>query len=201
LLNEADFRSAAQALLDELKEALTEDDFNRFLEQLGFSSLDALLEYMVTGVFRNIKDNYTFSTDGKVLFIDEILPASIGSNELSGQTYNGISLNANFERVKDTDKIYTFTASGYTYAGSASPAETGTYSSNSTTKEVWLKRPVNGRDAAWITQSNSNTDDSGYFTSVDDYNAAKVNSDFNESLSRYVYDTAEKIIRDSGVFF
>jgi hypothetical protein len=173
-----------------------------------FLDADEYLDYWVAEQFKEITNHYDFSPDGAALFLDEKLPANIDSNELSGQTYYGTSRDEIDSDiwVIDQTKTYTFTADGYTYdwpnlAVDQRP-ETGTYSYNSTTKRVWFKQSTSARAAAWEAQVSGNTDDTGYFTSVDDYNAAMVNSAglFRKTLFCSFYDPAENIMvnYDSG---
>ena len=86
--------------------------------------------------------DYSFSSDEKALFLQEVLPTSIGTNQLSGQT-------PTYYYDQDNEG-YTFHADG-TFAFTSSSiwpqnAMTGRYSYNSNRKIVYLRpTTVNGQ--------------------------------------------------------
>lgn len=112
-------------------------------QNMDEAAINQALSFMVNSAFSNKTKNYSFSTDGTVLFLEEPLPANEGKNELSGQTYNGTTWDSDQKkRVKDTSKVYVFTAFSYTlteprYGGTW--RTTGTYAYDSSQKRVWLK--------------------------------------------------------------
>jgi hypothetical protein len=191
----AEYRAAMQAMLDQYKKEMGEAEFNKALASEGFSSAAAYLDYAVAEEFGNVTYNYAFSADGKALFLDEPLPASKGTNELAGQTFNGTTWNGD-DDVKDTSQTYVFTATGCTYTriwgGDNPQTESYTYAYNSSEKMVYLRTPITGRDASYNAQSNNTYND--YFGSADEYNAAQVNSQYNR-LEKYKYDTAENLLQ------
>jgi hypothetical protein len=188
-------KAAMQAMLDEYKKEMGEAWLNEQLASMGFSSAAAYIDDMVAEEFENVTYNYAFSADGKALFLDKPLPASKGTNELSGQTLCGTTWNGN-DDIKDTSQTYVFTTTGCTYTrtwGGGNPqTETYTYAYNSSEKVVYLKTPITGRDASYNAQSNNTYSD--YFGSADEYNAAQVNSQYNR-LEKYKYDTAENLLQ------
>jgi hypothetical protein len=187
LQDRAGLRAEAQAQMDTYKEE-HEEDFNAMLAELaeeGFSSVAAYLDYVVANAFKNVTHNYAFSKDNKALFLDEQLPANKGTNELSGQTFTD----------SDDSEKYAFTATDCTYTdtyGGGGNTRTYTYAYDSDAKRVYLKTSTTNR-AATYEQQIANTTNAGYFATVDDYNAAQVNSQYNR-ISWYEYDVTKKTL-------
>jgi hypothetical protein len=124
---------------------------NQYLSSMGFSSVAAYVDHIVNDVFANETKDYSFSTDGTALFLEEALPANKGTNEFTGQTYYGVTWEGDgddIKSVKDENKKYVFTASGYTFT-MYSETITGSYAYDSTQKWVWLKpEKIDGKDRA-----------------------------------------------------
>jgi hypothetical protein len=185
----SEYRAAIQAMLDEYKTEMGDEAFYAQLQEMGFSTVAAYLDYAVADAFKSVTNNYAFSNDAKALFLDEPLPANKGSNELFGKKYYGTSWNEDDEEVKDETKTYEFKADGTcTYTETASYTQTYIYAYDSTAKMVYLKVPTEGRDAAY-TQASTNISDADSFASADEYTAARVNGEFN-SMEPYKYGTS-----------
>jgi hypothetical protein len=193
LQTRTEYRAAEQAMIDEYRRQNGDEAVNQELAAMGFSSVSAYLDYYVENAFKNVTNNYAFSSDEKALFLDEPLPANKGSNELSGQTYYGVSWDDNDNPVKNESKTYVFTADSCTYtqtwSGGGNYTETYTYAYNSSEKRVYLKVPTEGRDAYY----NSSNTNAGNFESADDYNAAQVNNRYSQ-IDNYEYNTTEKTL-------
>jgi hypothetical protein len=91
---------------------------------------------------------YSFSADRKALFLVEALPVNEGTNELSGQTYNGVK-----SAEKDANQKYVFTDSGYTFTwnppGYDQETEAGSYAYDNSQKKVLFKPQFkNGKNMA-----------------------------------------------------
>jgi hypothetical protein len=179
--------------LDDYKEQMGEEVFNQQISIAGFSSAAAYLDYIVAESFANRVYNYAFSTDNAALFLDEVLPANKGTNELAGQTYNGVG-SEDGNPIKDTTQKYVFTASGYTYTDTERSEDnsTGTYAYDSTRKAVWLKPSTVDRQARYDALS-TNDDNSAYYASTAEYKAMRINGGYR--IQQGSYDTADKTIR------
>jgi len=169
------FPSAMQAVINKYKQQMGEAFVNQYLSTMGFSSVSDYIDYMVNETFDNKTNAYSFSADGTALFLEQALPANKGANELSGQTYYGLTWNNDTNNEeKDTRKVYVFTASGYTFTNSqwwgTPEIITGSYAYNSDQKRVWLSiSTINGKDRAayyaeqWVYDSKHNlADDNAY---------------------------------------
>jgi hypothetical protein len=201
LLDKAGLRKYWQDMLDAYKEQMGEAAFNAELAKMGFSSASAYLDAEVAASFANTTDNYAFSADSKVLFLDEPLPANKGTNELKGQTFYGMDWNNETEKnEKDLKQTYAFTDAGYTYTdsrwGDTPNVETGTYAYDSQAKRVYFKRPVTDREATY-TSTSAGVTDSGYYESVDDAVAAQVNGRYYEAQEDD-YNLANKTVGDEN---
>jgi hypothetical protein len=221
MCDEAAFRDAARQWPIDLYAKWKEEDGNeeRAEGELAYSGydtfdemFDAYADNATEQAFRKVTNHYTFSSDDVALFLDEKLPESIGTNELIIRTYTGMTedwVPPDYDYIleKDPAKVCTFDANGvYTYYHptymEGYRLETGTYSYNSTTKQVWLKQSTAGRNGAYTAQceddpNNGHNFQKVYFENVDDYNAAVINSDVNRFRFIVVccdYDTEEGTI-------
>jgi hypothetical protein len=159
-----------------------------------YTTITAYINARADESFKSITNNYAFSTDGKALFLDQVLPANKGSNELSDQTYYGTTEAG----VKDEKQMYAFKADGtciYTYT-EYNYTQTYIYAYDGSAKKVYLKAPTTDRDAAY-TQASNNTSSAGNFADANEYNAAQVNGRFDSGIESYKYDTSEKILEYS----
>jgi hypothetical protein len=187
LQNRAGYWAAMQAEADEMEGDAALDA----VTEMGFSSVAAYLDYLVAETFKNVTRNYTFSKDSKALFLDEKLPTNKGSNELTGETFNGTTWN-NDTPEKDTSRKYVFTATDCTYTRSDNSGQTYIYAYDSTAKRVYLKTPTDDRED-YYNQISNNTD-VGNFASADEYNVARVNGQYGR-LEEHWYDLKEKTLR------
>ena len=151
LMNVSELRSYFETELEKQRNEMGNAAFNEALLQDGFSSISAYIDYMLSDIFRNVTYSYSFSNGNTALFLDEVLPAKKGTNELSGQTFYGETWDDNAEKyVKDERITCVFTASGFTYTeswGHWEEVTTGPYSYDSTTNIVWLKKEtINGKN-------------------------------------------------------
>ncbi|MDR2483665.1 MAG: hypothetical protein LBD08_08560 [Treponema sp.] len=191
----AQYRDSMQTMLNQLKqqEEMGDEEFNAALQEMGYSSVAAYLDYAVAERFKNVTNNYAFSTDEKALFLDEVLPANKGNDDLAGQTYNGTTWNDDDEAVKDEREKYVFAAEGssctYTYDG-GSP-QTYNYAYDSAAKKVYLKVPVTDRDSSYTGGGSYGAE---YYDSPEDAKAAQVNNQYNR-VEVYTYNTTEKTLR------
>jgi hypothetical protein len=170
LQTKTEYRASMQAWGNQMIAQYGEEAINQQFATMGFSSLAEYIDYDVEDAFKNVIYNYAFSPDNKALFLDEQLPANIGTNELVGQTYNGMTWVGEGDsghNEKDTSKTYVFAADTCTYTNGSS-TETYRYAYNSKMKLVIFKKPTNDRDAVYTAVA-SNT------TNSDEYNAAQVN--------------------------
>jgi hypothetical protein len=189
LVNQTAYRASIQAMLDEMKAEMGEAAFNAMAnEQLaasGFSSIAAYINYTVAEAFSNKTNGYSFSTDGTALFLEQALPANKGTNEFSGQTYYGMTWEGDGDdekRVKEENKKYVFTASGYTFtnlsSGGTPDTITGTYAYDSNMKQIWLRpEKINGKDrqAIYVEQTAWN---GHYYADDNACRAAQTNDQF-----------------------
>jgi len=194
LMNATLYRSYEQAGLEQYRNEVGSAVFNKWLSNAGFSSLSAYLDYSMNFYFGNKTKQYSFSTDNTTLFLGDVLPANKGINELSGQTYYGVTTNwdDNDNRIttKNWDVTYAFTASGYTYSGYGETI-TGSYSYDSSSKSVWLKEETkNGKNKAAIYAEPAPSEH--FFADDDAYRAAKANNEFY--LLQYSYRTSDNTI-------
>jgi len=158
LYNQYYSRDNLEQQLEQIRAEYGQEYIDQMLLQAGVTSENALIDYYINTMKEQINAEveevfavttkiYSFSTDGTALFLEKPLPANKGSNELSGQTYYGISWNSTTQKnEKDENLVYVFTASGYTFTGSYNgggynytETETGTYAYDSTEKYVYLK--------------------------------------------------------------
>ena len=166
-------------------------------EEMGNAAFNEELNFLMNDIFGNTTNRYSFSTGNTALFLDKVLPANKGTNELSGQTYYGTSWDYNYEtgetsRVKDMNKTYVFTASGFTNTLFGS-ITTGSYAYDSTAKNVWFKEEtVDGKNKAAIFAEpapfvHRYIDDNAYC-------AAQANEAFHLRVISYEYKTSDKTI-------
>jgi len=196
LRDRTDYRSDIQAMINETIKEIGQDTVNQYLSEMGFSSVSAYLDYMVKEKFENKTNAYSFSADGTALFLEE-LRSNKGVNELSGQTYYGMRWDNDQQKaVRDTRKVYIFTASGYTFTDRWGTPQTitGAYAYDSSLKLVWLRpTTINGKNrAAYYAEQ---TADSRWNHLVDDnaYRAAQTNEAFYLN-GEYRYNSTNKTI-------
>jgi hypothetical protein len=147
---------------------------------------------------------YSISTDETALFFEYTLPANEGINELSGQTYYATNYfyDDNKEEIipiKDTNRKYVFTPSGYTYTDLSDEILciiTGSYAYNTSEKKIWLRtETINGksRDAYYMEQTAPCDHD---FQDDNAYRAALTNYEFTRrewSIIHY-YNSTDKTL-------
>jgi hypothetical protein len=185
--DKAAYRTATQAMLNQYKEQMGEAALNKQLDSMGFSTIAAYIDYYAAEAFADKTHNYAFSADDAALFLDKVLPANKGSNELVGQTYNGTTWEDG-ELVKDDSEEYVFTSSGYTYKGYGETS--GTYAYDSSRKIVYLKPSTTGRQTRYDSITGN---DSEYFNNVAEYKAAQTNDQYR--MEQRVYDVTLKTIQ------
>jgi hypothetical protein len=195
LLSKAEYRAFFQEYLNQYKKDVGEANFNKELASLGYSSISAYIDDDVAKIFGNVTNNYTFSADGKALFLDETLPANNGSNELSGNTFNGAYWDSeDGELKKNTWITYVFTADSCTYS-SGGPTYVYAYAYDSTAKKVYLKLPTTDRETRYSQMSTTGFDPA-YFNSADEWKASEINYRYYERRGALKYDTTEKTLLD-----
>jgi hypothetical protein len=195
LMNKAECKSYVKEWLAPMKEE----------GGMSQAEFDAYIDEMLNYAFGNQTYTYSFSNDGKALFMQESLPQSKGTDELAGKTYNGTNYD-NREYVKDTNKVYLFNSNKtYTYKENNETVETGTYSYDSsfdfdTDKRVYfLKKTIDGKTAAQYYEYLDEVyveEEINNYNPFDDYNALKmalINGLF-ECYERS-YDPTQRIIR------
>ncbi|MDR2923282.1 MAG: hypothetical protein LBU85_08075 [Treponema sp.] len=187
LQDRAGYRSEMQAMINSQIKGMSQAEINKQLASIGFSSVAAYIDFMVSEAFANRTRKYSFSVDGNALLLEDYLPANKGANELSGQTYYGLKGDDN-QRVKDESQKYVFTASGYTYTYSYSGTVstiTGSYAYDSIRKIVYLGlSTIDGKDMAAYYEEQ--TVYSGHHYPDDyAYRAAQTNNRFWYSAMQY----------------
>jgi hypothetical protein len=166
-------------------------------EGVLYTSLAAAIAAFVNEDFASKTWGYSFSADETVLFLDEPLPANIGTNEVAGRTFSGsqdasnnMTTSATFH---NTNFTYTLTR---TYGGGGSQTESGSYALDTFSKSeqngvqwtrIYLKPTlVNGQTRLQLyVQASGNTSNSWYFDTPADYNAAQANGAFRVNSNRY----------------
>jgi len=197
------YRSFLQAGFNKFNEA-GEEALNMFLQQAGFSSLDEYFNFCMDFYFSNATYDYSFSTDGKALFLQRALPENNGVNELSGQTYYGLSWNYTTDkREKDMSIVYVFSASGVTMTSTIDEPYlkpfTGSYSYDSRLKKAYLRvSTIVGENmfeyfaAQTVPAKHHLIDDNAY-------RAAMTNEAFGR-IDGVIYNSTEKTIRVWGYY-
>lgn len=200
---EAALRLEIQAYYNTMRQIMGETEFNQYLSSLGYSSLTAFVNSEVNKAFSNKTKAYSFSGDETALFLEDILPANKGTNELSGETYYELSWYLEWDDDAEEDILkenedtkYVFDASCYTissYDGSDyTEIETGSYAYDSSLKRVWLKPSTkDGKTRAEYYDEESAPSDH-YFADDDAYRAAETNDRFR--LWEQPYNSANKRI-------
>jgi small-conductance mechanosensitive channel len=198
LLDKTAYKTAIRSWANQMIQQMGQEErkmLNQQLKSAGFSSvdayLDAYLDYGVNEDFANKTNVYSFSTDETALFLEKALPKNIGTNEFSGQTYYGLTWDSSQQKeVKDMNRKYVFTASGYTYTysynGTVSETITGSYAFdsnqnalNNNQKRVWLKpKTKNGKDRS-VYYAEQTAYSGHYFADDNAYRAAQTNEAFD----------------------
>jgi hypothetical protein len=152
-----EYKAAQKTMLDGFKNDMGEEAFNQELQQMGFSSVAEYIEFAANEAFAQEKNAYSFSDDAAALFLEAVLPENKGTNELAGQTYNGLKWN-NGSMAKDPNQVYTFNADGTysfvdnTTGGYKEESQEGAYavdSSQAQRKRVYLQpKKVAGKTRA-----------------------------------------------------
>ena len=183
-------RKYLQAMADSYKEEIGEEKYNEYLSSEGFSNTAAFINYIINEMFSLKTNGYSFSDDGTALFLEEVLPANKGVNELSGQTYyEGILYYDEYTDEEKWEKIdnekYVFTASGYTFTSPKEGTITGSYAYDSNRKRVWLRpSTVDGKDRAAY-YAEQTVDREHYFDDDYAYRALLTNVNFPISIRGY----------------
>jgi len=184
--NQTAYRASIQAMFDKWKAEIGEAAFNAMVNEqlaaMGLSSIAAYINYAADEAFSNKTNGYSFSADETALFLEQALPANKGTNQFSGQTYYGMV--GYDERVKDENRKYVFTASGYTFTAGVY-TETGAYAYDSNMKQVWLRpEKIDGKDKQEIYTVETAWSGHGY---ADDNacRASRANGRFNYWAEQY----------------
>jgi len=171
------------------------------LASLGYSSLSQYIDVMVNEMFSDHPYTYSFSKDGKSLFMREHLPQPKGTDELANKTYNGRRWDSDQQKdVKDLNTEYVFSANKtytrkYSYSGGYSTEEeTGSYSYDSTRKLVYFNKiKYYGQTASEYYETVTvSSYDTNYFDTLDAYKASETNGWFRYNSDRY--DPTQKLI-------
>jgi hypothetical protein len=206
LLDKARYKSYVQAQINAnlatykegqgWTQAQLDEYIREFLADMGYSSLTQYIDAMVNEAFGNHPYTYSFSTDGKSLFMQEALPQPKGTDELAGKTYYGITSDHG-EDVKDPNKEYVFSANKtytYDYDFSYSQTRTGSYSYNSAQKWVYFSKvTIDGKTAAEYYETVIIEELNNPFINDDAYKASRTNSDFC-NYNSYEYDPTQELI-------
>jgi len=207
-LNKTEFKAYLKdywnSYIDYLKneEGMTQAQADAYIREmladLGYSSITQLADAQANEAFGNHPYTYSFSNDGKSLFMQELLPQSKGTDELAGKTYNGTRYDYEQDkRVKVPNEEYVFSSNKtYTYKYHGEIQETGTYSydsTDSTRKEVYFRSvTMNGKTAVEYYETVSIWGDNHYIND-DAYKAAETNLLFNP-YKHCEYNPAKKLI-------
>jgi hypothetical protein len=193
LETKSQYRVSVQEMLDQYTQE-EEEELSAQLQSLGFSSIEEYLDRAVEYTFKNVTNNYALSADNKALFLDELLPANKGSNELAGNTYYDTTWDSGAgQEVRDESATYVFATDGscaYTYHGGT--PQTYSYAFDRDARKVYLKVPTTERQTAYV-QSGS-VYNAQYYDSQDDAKAAEVNGRYNR-IDVYTYDTPDLTLR------
>ena len=206
LLDKTAYRNRTRVYVESWRDEMGKEAFYQQLLSEGFSSETDYIDDWVNDweheAFSNTTYGYSFSKDKTALFLEQSLPVNRGENELSGQTYYGLTStwDENEENwvhdVKDESQTYVFTASGYTFSAGypwdTDNTETGSYAYDSNRKWVWLRpKKINGEDrAAWYAEQTVGTQH--YFADDNAYRAAQINDWFR--LWNRPYNSTDKTI-------
>jgi hypothetical protein len=194
LLTKAQWKTAVQAYFEALKTTYEAKNgagsFAKYLlENTGYSSISDYVEYAANAAFASVTFAYSFSDDGKALFLEQALPANKGTNELSGKTLHGVSIWEDDDTpIPDENETYVFAAGGtYTYTGSRwgiSTITTGNYAVS--LKWVYLQPlTVDGKTRSQYYETVGESGDSSRYPSVENYRASQTNSQFGHEESSY----------------
>ena len=157
-----------------------------------FSSATDYINWLVNDYFKNEKMDYSFSSDGKMLFLQDALPENIGTNELTGK-YDAYVPKGGMILDGFCFGSFTFTSSGYTFTPdntsiSLFPPETGLYAYDSNRKMVWVKPiMVDGKNQSAY-YSALTIPNGHHFSDNDTYRAAMTNFAFYKGDKAAVID-------------
>jgi len=199
LLDKAGYKAAYTTYMNTMlasqkeQQGWTQEQLDEYIKKqlaaMGYSSLQQYIDETANEAFSNRTNGYSFSTDGNALFLEEALPANKGTNEFTGQTYNGLTWNSTTgKNEKDSQQVYVFTATDYTFTSSrygTTVEDKGSYAYDSNLKRVWIRPSTKDgktRDAYYTAQTPS-----GGHNYADDnaYRAAQTNDAFRVQSNQY----------------
>jgi len=207
LLDKAKYKTYVQAQIDKNLATYGKDQawnqaeldkyIREFLADMGYSSLTQYIDAIVNEEFDNHPYTYSFSNDGKSLFMQEALPQPKGTDEFVGETYNGTKWEDD-EDVKDSNQEYVFSANktyAYTYYGFPTRSGSGSYSYDSTQKRVYFsKLKISGKTAVEYYETVTMYEgETNHFINDDAYKASQTNGEFC-NYNSYEYDPTQKLI-------
>ena len=192
-------RISFQAMIDELTQGMTQEQIDAMLSAMGFASIAEIVDAYVNENFSILTYSYSFSADNKSLFLEISLPAGKGANELSGNTYYGLTFDNQDDPIQDTNMQYIFTVSGYTSTNTIlteSVKKTGTYTWDSTGKKLLSEDPSKNKGVLLKPSTVNDQTREEYYTALtassghhfaddDAYKAAQTNNIFNYRWQPY----------------
>ena len=222
-LDKAGYKALLTAQLNDMikhmkeEQGMTQAQIDAYIKErlanMGYSSVSQYIDAMANERFGNRPQTYSFSNDGKSLFMKPALPEPKGTDELAGKTYYGETLhysgyvyeyefdeNPTIFKVGEhelyLDKPYFVASyeSGYSYKPIV-----GSYSYDSTRKRVYFSIEFVGlKTPAEYYETLTNDSLYGYIND-DAYKAAMTNSVFRpgvfyDDFYYFSYDPVEKLI-------
>jgi hypothetical protein len=192
-MTKTEYKTAFTAYMIQFKDDTT---LKQQLADMGYSSLTQYIDAMVNQEFDNYSYTYSFSNDGKSLFMQEILPQPKGTDDFVGKTYNGLMWDEEARKYeKDSYEEYVFGANKtytHTYKDNGTVIETGTYYYDSTKKLVYFSIiKIDNKTAVEYYNSIKIWGDN-YFIDEDAYKAAETNIQFRNYY--FNYDPTQKLI-------
>jgi hypothetical protein len=194
----AGYRQAVQNMINAYQPGPEDKTLEEQLASMGFSSVDAYIDYAVKEAFANKTFAYALVANGATLLLSGTLPSSSGTNELINKTFNGLTWQQGASEgdrggyVEDTAKTYAFTVSGYTYTDSNNNGNNngnnanGTYAWNATSKYVYLKPTKIGNMNNVEYFASLTGDSADRYNTATDYHAARTNGEF--AVQEYPYN-------------